>query len=146
MAERIGLAQARILLDAALHTKGPDFVYNPQPYADRVGCLNVPYTDDLADMCAVADSGAPAPDSPKRLTGCLVGTALSLGGVPVHECPTSGVVRFENHLTPTALAYLRTVQRVQDQGASWGMARDVADIFIRELAGRLADAGVDVSD
>lgn len=144
MEEKIGLTRALELLGMAVATRGDAFVYQDKSnWTDAIGCINVPFTDDLAERCGLTSGGGlPAEGSPKRLTGCIVGTALALGGVPVHEHPTGPVWTFRHYLTDSAHDMLRVAQLAQDQGASWGVARDVAGAWEEALQRRLASAGV----
>lgn len=142
--EKIGMQQALSLLAQAVATQGDAFVYQDKSnWADTIGCINVPYTDDIAERCGLArEGGAPAVGSPKRSTGCVVGTALALGGVPVHEHPTGPVWTFRDYLTENAMDMLRVAQLAQDNGVPWGVARDVANAFADALWRRLSAAGL----
>lgn len=115
MSERIGIDEARTLLADAVATQGRDFVYNP---GGGKTCHNVPYLD------------APEGD-PRRLTGCLVGTAMKLSG-RIPDIETSpyrkgSVSRFASFLTTEAEAYFRAAQIAQDHGRTWGEAFDAAE-------------------
>lgn len=149
MEEKIGLTRALELLGMAVATRGDAFVYqDKEHWADRIGCINVPFTDELGGEGGVGcgPDGWPGEGSPKRLTGCIVGTALALGGVPVHKHPTGPVWTFRDHLTDNAHDMLRIAQLAQDQGVSWGTARDLAVAWVEALRRRLDRAGVPMGD
>lgn len=129
--EKIGLEQVRALLWRAVQTQGRDFVYNP----DGGTCRNVP-------------SQACAEDDPRRRTGCLVGTAMSLSGRidDMQYFAEGSVDVFGGHLTEAAVDYLAVAQEIQDNGGTWGAAYDQAEELAESgvlcLAGRgIADGG-----
>jgi hypothetical protein len=114
---RIDLEKARTLIREAMQTQGPDFMYN----ADGDGyCWNVP---DLT----VADG------DPRKITGCIVGTALTMLGIDLNtdEARRGGSIyelmrlledAEEAVATPGALRYMAYVQSAQDAGDTWGGA------------------------
>lgn len=131
---KLDLAKARELLKAAMETQGRDFVYQIKPGS---GCYNAPVDDSWWPDC-------PWPaDSPKRITGCLVGTAMKLAGVDVamREAYRGGTVgvAFGHLLTEEAICYLAVAQDKQDNGSPWGEAFDAAERWafdnVRALAG-----------
>ena len=146
---RINLIEARRLLSHAVYTQGNDFVY--QDKNDKVGCLNVPYTDELAaklGLDKLCEEGLlPAADSPKRRTGCMVGTALALAGVPVPpSAAQAGVWYFRPFLTELAAKYLRVAQMTQDQGLMWGTAFEMAEMWADHLVAALRGRGVELPE
>lgn len=119
----IGLEEARGLLARAVLTQGPDFVYNPGNQMSV--CYNVPVDWDDG----VAIEGHPA-----RTTGCLVGTALSLGGVDVKDMPRgAGIHDFRASVEYDACVYFGSAQIVQDRGESWGAAYKTAENYYASL-------------
>lgn len=134
------LPEARGLLARAVMTQGPDFVYNREGDA-TVACVNVPI--GMVHEAGLGFSSshrihAAAADDPRRVTGCLVGTALLLSGrVTVGDLAAradNGVAVFSFLLSDAALAYLETAQDRQDAGASWGEAYVAAEQLILDGA------------
>ena len=119
----VDLPEARHLLSQAVHTQGREFVYNPKGSAG--GCFNVPITEEIAKNYALDGWTT---DSPKSKTGCLVGTALALAGIPIasHSGPVSD---FSQFLSETARRYLAVAQQMQDNAAAWGHAYDGAEAY-----------------
>lgn len=124
--KRIYLPQARRLLAEAVETQGRDFVYNNSG-KNAAACMYFPND---------------AFDDNRSQTGCLIGTALKKADVPVNILHTmSGYITSEfSVLTETlgmkiskdALDYLQVAQAVQDRGASWGEAFDLAERSIED--------------
>jgi len=128
--ERIDLDRARDLLIQAVLTRGPDFQYATP--GETAGCVNVPAGEVSKEWWG---DSCPPPDSPKRKTGCVVGTAMKLSGIvpPEKHFPTTGtVVVFTRWLTPQALSYLKAAQDAQDMQATWGEAFWVAEKWAKE--------------
>lgn len=118
----ITLEEARAALRQAVATQGDDFVYYPRNVSpemrDQFMCSNLPEPN----------SGVPT----HRLTGCLVGVALSILEVPIpHEKRYFTVTAFYPELTSGAVCYLARAQGIQDNGGTWGEAYKVAE----EVAG-----------
>lgn len=132
----INISRARELLKQAMETQGRDFIYSDG--RDSHSCYNVPVTKEhFGDSMDYYDS-IPE-DSPKRVTGCLVGTAMSLSGVMgTWVSHRSGSVdNFWRFLTDDATDYFRVAQVMQDRGHTWGEAFDTAERFIDDLPGGL---------
>ena len=107
------LDEARDYLSDAVMTQGRDFIYA----RSSESCYYIPLkTADATD--------------PRRLTGCLIGTALKLAG---REDMLLDVIADVNTranyfgLTQEAAAYLQKAQTMQDSGFSWGSAFDEAE-------------------
>lgn len=125
---KIDLQQARGLLARAVLTQGAGFVYSPNGNASS--CLNVPWA---ARLCLVPGFEVPVAGHPSLVTGCLIGTALRLAGVPLQELrekADSSVFGFENYLTEDARVYFGIAQGAQDAGASWGEAYKRAESHV----------------
>lgn len=119
----INLSEARKLLKEAVETQGRDFVYNTE---GRGYCKYVPD----------AKLGTAQSQPQKALTGCLVGTALKLAGIPEAELDYQGnASRLANFLQDKVVAYIHkdavsyflSAQTVQDGGGTWGAALDTAE-------------------
>jgi hypothetical protein len=116
----IDLPRARELLKQAMDTQGRNFVYNDTPRENMSQCFYLPQNDD--------HWGAS-----KMRTGCLIGTALKLAGVPETELNFMGGIsgwacRFPNYVTEEATWYFADAQTTQDKrGATWGQAYDYAE-------------------
>lgn len=130
------LHEARGLLARAVMTQGPEFVYNREGDCS-IACVNVPI--GMAHEAGLGFSSShrifsAAADDPRRVTGCLVGTALLLSGrVTAGDLAAradNGVATFSFLLTDAALAYLETAQDRQDAGASWGGAYAAAEDLV----------------
>jgi hypothetical protein len=121
------LAKARELLKRAVATQGRKFVYNQNGMGM---CYYLPQTD--------------APDnSPKKRTGCLIGTMFTLAGVPaevLEQNEHAGVRVVLRNLqnrdiidiageTDIIDEYLTRAQTQQDTGATWGEAYDYAEQY-----------------
>jgi len=129
----IKLEEARGLLARAVLTQGPDFVYNPD---GKGSCYYSPVTKDFLREVhlitekrletALADSSEPA-----KLTGCLIGVALSLAGETRHLKILGGIYEVARNLPDLlsirAMHYLRTAQAKQDNGVTWGEAYQEAE-------------------
>ncbi len=112
----INLAYARELLAQAVQTKGEDFVYNP---GREFKCYYTP------QPCGTNPSAVD--------TGCLVGVALTLGGIDVSSFGDVAITCVDNAgLTEEAADYLAWAQDAQDTGATWGQA-------LREAETKYAD-------
>src|SRR5690348_16851801 len=105
----IRLAQAQYLVRQAVDTQGEDFVYNPK---DSGGvCRYYPQTKD-------EDTGHELPaGNPRRITGCLIGTALVLAGETRHLDPrhrTHRVIELHREypelMSVVAMEYLQAAQ------------------------------------
>jgi len=127
---KITVPIAQGLLARAVLTQGPDFIYNPPVNAGErtKNCRNSPNPD------------APE-DHPMRITGCLVGTALTLHGLTAHtnEYNNNGNVldfqsRHPEALTEQAAYYFFAAQATQDGGESWGAAYAGAEEQAASLA------------
>lgn len=130
----IDISRARELLKRAMETQGRDFVY--MDGSDSYACYNVPVIKEYFGDSMDYYDGIPA-DSPKRMTGCIVGTAMSFTGLiedwTKHRC--GSVDNFWKFLTNDAANYLRIAQIMQDRGHTWGDAFDTAERFIDDLRG-----------
>ncbi|MFY1688140.1 hypothetical protein [Plantactinospora sp. WMMB782] len=120
----IDLQEARELVDKAIQEAGEDFVYNP---GGGPNCLYVPNVN--------ADA-----DAPSRQRGCLVGTALKIGGAQVYDwgdvATALGGYLEDQQVKLTAMAglYFRAAQVIQDDGGSWGAARQHAERVFQGVA------------
>ncbi len=117
------------LLARAVLTQGPDFVYSPMR---GTPCYNLP----IGEIAPFEQPVSISDPSPKRITGCLVGTALMLADHPVAasvpDFAASGVTAFAEALTGLALALLSQAQQEQDNGATWGQAYQAAVQTVRK--------------
>lgn len=120
----IGVEEARGLLKRAVEMYGEDWAYIP--VKTRGTCYYAPRPDLF---------GA---DDPRGQSGCLVGTALELGGVNTWEIkdvlsPVEGLnpdLRGQGvQLTNDAAFYLAAAQDLQDEGATWGEALYAAELL-----------------
>lgn len=114
----INLERARELLKQAVETQGEDFVYQ----------------GDLGDMCyyrPLTEKEEPNSFSPKRMTGCLVGTALTLAGETRHLDVVGSVWTlfdiFSDMMAPEARDYLQVAQNMQDEANTWGESYEAAE-------------------
>lgn len=111
------LEEARTLLARAVETQGRDFVYNP-------GGAGLCYYQPVVDSEEAADS-------PRKKTGCVVGVALDLYGTQSHhheQGSVEDIARADSKLmSDDTLNYLLVAQILQDKGASWGTALDIAE-------------------
>lgn len=118
----LNLADTRILLERAVETQGPDFVYNP---GGRGACVYLP----MAGVAAEAE-GNPQ----KALTPCLIGVVLDLAGETRHHDFTGNlgalVERYPDMLTDPARRFLHAVQLFQDDGETWGKSARHAERLI----------------
>lgn len=128
--EKLDLAKARELLKAAMETQGRDFVYQDSP---GLGCYNIPVDSWLGETQILQGS-------PKRITGCLVGTAMSLSGVipdmSKHSIGTAET--FAEYLTHDAVSYFNAAQLRQDNAGTWGSAFDEAEEWAEARIASLA--------
>ena len=125
MTEKIDIHRARILLADAVNTQGRDFVYNAST-AGYGSCFNVPL-GELTYLNLLDEADA---DDPRRLTGCLVGTAIKLAGVPIPtDMEAMGIHAFDDHFTEEAMRYLAEAQAAQDDGQTWGQSHYRAEAF-----------------
>lgn len=145
--EPFGIERARELLLAALESQGRDFIYNPD--GEGWPCYNGPlpvgfklvgwaedsYTEKFHKVLEEGD--------PRTITGCIIGTALTLGGYTYHLDQSKlgdgvfgvayyyvgdsrkRVVVFDDE----AGLYFRAAQKVQDHGSTWGAAYDAAEAW-----------------
>ena len=136
----INLELARELLASAEATQGPEFRYNAT--GKKTACFNAPLADDALTAAYFSDFGMPAKDDPRRITGCLIGTALTLHGETRHavspwlNSPISSFAihhRDEQVMTPAASRYFAAAQNVQDRGGTWGEARAAAEALVKVL-------------
>lgn len=113
MSGKFDLHQVHRAAGRVVDEQGRDFIYNPS----GVGA------------CSYEKKTSP-PDSPKRLTGCLVGRILDELGIEFnHSAGASflslpaadGTLMLDKFEAPAAL-YLQVAQSMQDGGASWGTA------------------------
>lgn len=120
--EKITIEEARQLLAKAVDTQGRDFVYNP---GGKGSCYNMPHNRD-GHECKYAE------DHPCVITGCLVGTAMSLSGriENMEDYRAGSVDVFAAHLSHSALLYLLIAQERQDLGRTWGEAFDAAEAAV----------------
>lgn len=121
----INLTKARELLAAAVETQGRDFIY--QDWGVRGShCYNLP-----AGELTRGQDHQIKDNSPKRLTGCLVGTAMKLAGVCDMSLHQAGSVwTFDGYLETDAREYFQIAQAAQDTGATWGQAFDFAESYV----------------
>jgi hypothetical protein len=118
--------QARDLLRRAMETQGPDFVYN----VDHGACDYFPSTEYYAV------------GSPKAKTGCLIGVALKLAGVPNETLNKIIGTIDENYedwqdkglvdISEPVMKYFNAAQTTQDNGATWGHALADAEASLRQ--------------
>lgn len=141
----INVARARALLRQAMETQGEDFKYNPDPWHSG-GCFYRPLTgpdDRLLDNCPGRTRQQYAdPAHPARVTGCLIGTALTLAGETIH-LESTWIIDSGNManaapgmLTEAAARYLRRAQAHQDAGGTWGEALARAEAIAEECEGQ----------
>ena len=123
---KINLEMARELLDRAVQTQGPDFVYNPW-FDDEVtdnGCYYQPVTYEKS------------PKS-KRITGCLIGVALDLAGFTFQHGQNKSIMELwyknADSFTRAAAEYFLRAQFSQDNGDSWGFARGYAEEGLTDI-------------
>jgi hypothetical protein len=120
------IEQARDLLRRAMETQGPDFVYND----DHGACDYVPSTEYYPE------------DSPKAKTGCLIGVALKLAGVPDDTLYKIVGTIDENYedwqdkglvdISEPVMKYFNAAQFSQDSGSTWGHALADAEASLRQ--------------
>lgn len=144
----IELAEARDLLKRAMETQGRDFVYAiSDSDSNFYGCFNVPVHEIPTDVSEAIPRKYfledLSQDHPKRRTGCIIGTALTLAGhqdICIRE-PRSSIHEINDSyhlLVREAEYYWSVAQGAQDQGQSWGEAYDAAEQW-------LVDAKVDLT-
>lgn len=125
------LHQARYWLKQAVETQGKDFRY----CLPGQGCYYEP-TTTVPDYDAEAKNGVttykelPEGD-PRRETGCLIGTALTLSGETLH-LGFRGRVRelqenFPDMFNDEVRRYFTLAQHLQDRGVSWHEAYERAE-------------------
>lgn len=120
----IELPQARELLAKAVETQGRDFRYSESSGSN---CYYRARPDKF---------GA---DSPKGITGCLVGVALELAGETRQRDEndsnvTDLLANFPDMLSKETADYLQIAQKRQDDGDTWGEAFDLAEASVAEAA------------
>lgn len=124
------MGQVRDALKAAMETQGPDFRYNSNGTGPLTFCFNVPLSEVNE---RIRRSLYWEPDDPRTVTGCLVGTALEILGVPhdylvrhassdIHSLSSSLDRDNVMDLAPGATNYLSYAQTAQDRGGTWGEA------------------------
>lgn len=119
---KVDIQEAREMLKAAAATQPEDFCYNPRDLGRLSSCFNVP--QDLG------------PYDPRSITGCLIGTAMTLWGFRVHKQRKhveSNVACFTNQFTSRAIEYLFQAQSHQDSGSTWGEAVRKAEALYEAL-------------
>jgi len=91
----------------------------------------VPLDDTITDTYLLDIRQNLPADSPKRITGCLVGTAMKLSGRVQNwnRYATGSVRNFAEFLTDEALHYFTGAQIAQDAGKTWGQAYDQAEAW-----------------
>lgn len=129
----LDLKKAQELVAEAIAEKGEDYVY------EKVGAFSCLYVHGKPDIWDPEEEKyVSAPENLK--TGCLVGHALKLGGVPMEVMYESinneggsdsmlEELRDRGFVTSTddAKVYLANIQNAQDMGAPWGEAKKAAD-------------------
>lgn len=134
----INLAQARTLLRQAMLTQGPDFRYIKADAVTSCYYEPIPRASHDPRGMAILDPNT----DPRTITGCLVGTALTLAGKDFH-LRSSNNDRFvaeniatlaTNHTSRDAREYLYTAQTAQDNGQTWGDAYRAAEEWAKEWA------------
>jgi len=123
----ITLEQARVLLPQAVATQPKGFRYI-QP--GKIGCYYAPVTTALSLATQLAG------DDPRRITGCLIGVAISLSGERRH-LEVNGSVSvlkevFPDMLTAEAVDYFIEAQTIQDNGGTWQEAYEKAEASLGE--------------
>lgn len=127
MTRTITDAQMFEALDRAVATQGPGFIYSRNPEPGKVTCFNVPMTRSPAGGYEFS------PNDPRRKTGCLIGTALEILGVPrglLAQHPDVGIWGIAEELknreilllTEGQIDVLADIQGLQDTGSTWGDA------------------------
>lgn len=130
MGKTLKYKQAVALTSKIVDEMGQDFVYQ-DGYDTRTHrqCFYVKISDVTPTISDVNLLNYPH-NSPKHLTGCLVGRILSEVGVssgvlaklcnPISDVSVQNALSDYVKFTPKALKYLRFLQLVQDTGYSWG--------------------------
>jgi hypothetical protein len=126
--KQIDLARARELLKQAMETQGRDFVYSPTNHLFSTQCFYRPKPANEVERWGRS----------KTITGCLIGTALTIAGGEyfeylVEDESIMGISQANPGLmTYQAADYFRRAQRWQDLGQSWGEAYDRAEEYADE--------------
>lgn len=127
----IDLPKARELLKAAVETQGPDFKYCVRGQK----CFYEPLTEELVKEYARENPSIYVPENDnRRLTACLVGVALSLGGASFHLGSEKNIKALAS-VNPTEIdwvagEYFYAAQCAQDQGETWGSAYEAAESYV----------------
>ena len=149
---KIDFARAQELVNLAIAQRGEDYLYN-NPHRDSY------YSDEYnpreyADPATPENfSGGPAclyvhkKRTGELEAGCLVGLALNIAGVPLeefdqhnHDGASEWIYQSKTvEATEKAQSFLLEVQQRQDQGLSWGAARDASDRTYMHLSDRFND-------
>lgn len=119
----INLERARELLKQAVETQGEDFVYQV-------------ISGDMCYYRPMTEEEEPDANDPKRVTGCLVGTALTLAGETRHLDVIGSVGTlfntFPDMMTTGACDYFQAAQNLQDQAYTWGDSYDAAEDGVKD--------------
>lgn len=147
------LAEVQAAVDTVIAEVGEDFIYNAT--GNPAGCYYLP----LGELEAVNPVLTPAffkgvhADDSRRKTGCLVGRAFDVLGITAHrtrEMVSASVADIvDEHpdlLSRAAYLYLATVQQSQDQGKTWGKAREAGLATAADYAAYPAKYDDDYSD
>lgn len=117
------LPRARESLKKAVKTQGRDFVY-----------AIMKSTSYGLPTCEYSPNPNFGENDPRSKTGCLVGTAFSISGVPDEVLNKITLMVPELHqeaseitMSKAATVYFHIAQIIQDRGGSWGTAYDEAE-------------------
>lgn len=130
----LGIEEARDLLLRAVAAQGRGFVYNEA--GQGASCLYVPATEENVAKITAGGAGTFTKDDPRRTTGCLIGTALTLRGETRHLYAVATIDNvnidfLDGMITTEAEKYLLAAQNSQDKGSTWGEAFDKAEESLR---------------
>lgn len=108
----ITYAEALTMLERARDSKPSDFRYIDYSEGSLGSCYYVPRPDIYA------------PDDPRSTTGCLIGTAFKLHGLPVPELDEiiTNVELEGISFTQKAMKLLSEAQLAQDDGETWPLS------------------------
>lgn len=139
----VDVEEARVRLERAMETKGPDFVYSKD---GKASCLYVPippgYVEYGPDEAEWSVPLPPPTDDPRRTTGCLVGVAIADLLTQNLKDSTATISSFAARLgiDQTAASYFRKAQHYQDKGSTWGEAVAAAEEWYHDPDRRLDDS------
>lgn len=126
----LDITKAQFLVDQAIKQRGEDFKYEKNGDSCQYVHAIETYSEETYSTDYDYENGKP---------GCLVGLALIKAGVPLEEfryCNEEDSNSAINHLrrggyikesTEEARRYLFSIQTSQDNGHSWGVAREAAN-------------------